>query len=1153
MTRPAIIIGLGGTGQWVLTFLKKDLLEIGNGRLPDGVKLLSFDTTSKPMAMVGKVGEDGKLTETEVKLGSIRLDHGTEFIPIGDNVYDLARTIRDGQEDPSRQKHPHIASWFDADDLLRRHARMTFNLAEGSGQIRAFGRLAIFNDLLNGPKSKVRAHLQSAVRKLRKEVTGSRQLEIIIVSSFAGGTGAGMFVDMGLLARKEASALVEKNLCVRGFYVLPRVFATQNVEMQARAFAAWRELDRFLMIGQRFGQRKMIYNPTDPDLQININERIFDVCYLVDAVGAGLNSFENMPPEDGLFPMVSDVVSTILDSQAGQVYTEYITSNLAGKLDRLPRAPYHSAIGAYTIKVPVYFDLQVYAHQFALDVLDRFLRPVKDLERKQVVGVANDANEEKPHYSGRRAALEFLRSRSSADFGLLGEEKFNTSFTHVVADLWEKEKVNDTALIQRVALMNLAASQRAGDSNIYFGALVNIGDDEIGKRLKVEVETELALPLTKEVPPSRIAKDSPDAAFSRIEKKTPIFINEHYGIKLADGTEKRGKYGEALQKCESYQVQRFRDLLYLWLTSTLNGTVEDAERAKGGKLGYVRDTLSEIRAALGDYIEFFNKVRAGRTERLVKLNLEGAANNALAYYKRHKNDKCWLCVWDSGIHPRAHMSQITYLQTEQVRIDHRKYDILLNTLIETADAMRVVTENTLSQIDNWIDHLATGDPERQVDSLYRSVQRSLDLAQANHAMDKRLDKIQRIIGERPYQAQPDKVREILGRLQWEVALSDSLPTIGLKVAFPESDGKLFYEEFHCTGEMVTENNLRLILRLGERQFADLPEQAPVARLLMNTYSNPIDLAAAVDQRAEPLYEKGTHHSEPQMVSCYVRVDTVNLAQGRSQADEYFKRVVDKLNELNPMAVESEYEVLASDNKYRMTIMRTDDLLLSEAFNMQKICLDAYKQLFVKQDVPVSRFHAYPAERNAALYEQEIYKVLKPTSGYRILNPAVVALLEDRSSFEYFFLCVAYGFIRKERMGTQDVYIFDRPGARKSINLSRVFDDPQLYVAPDILSVIDIFVNKGSAVDNDQLYIDMADVRKAVQTRMNEIGTDGAIERLQFQLDNPAGMVNALLQKVERDREGKSPTEKLSISVEYEDLADLANVIYKRSIDALGGS
>jgi len=1152
MTRPAIIIGLGGTGQWILTYLKKDLLEIGEGQMPPGVKLLCFDTTTKPMAGVGKLDDKERQTATEIKLGSVKLEQDTEFIPIGDNVYDLARAIRDGQEDASKQKHPHLASWFDADDMLRRHARMTFNLAEGSGQIRQFGRMAIFNDLSKGPLSKIRAHLQAAVRKLRTEVSGQRQLEVILIASFAGGTGAGMFVDMGVLARHEASKLVEKNLCLRGIYILPRVFDSQNTEMNARAFAAWRELDRFLMIGQKYGQRKMIYSPTDHDLQISINERIFDACYIVDAVGAGLNSLENIAPEHGLFPMVSDVVSTILDTKAGQDYTQYITTNLAGKLDSLPRAPYHSAIGAFTLKVPVYFDLQVYAHQFALDVLTRFLRPLRDVENKRVIGVANDANEEKPNYSGRRAALEFLRVRNSADFGLVGDEKTNTSFTPVVADIREGERVNDNALIQRVAMMNLSALQRASEANLYFAALVNVGEDDAGKKLKKDVETELYLPLTKEVPPSRVAKDLPGAAFLRIQKRVPLFITEHYGQKLSDGTEKRGKYGEALQKCEQYQVERFRDILYLWLGATLNGTVDDLERARSGKIGYVLDTLKEISASFGDYVEFFNKVRAERTERLTKLHLDAAVSNAFSQYQRHKDDRCIFNVFESNIHPRAFMTQNAYLQAEQVRIDHRKYDILLSILVETATAMRTLCEDTLVKIENWVDYLATGDAEKQIEGLYQSVENSLDLAQANHFLDKSLEKVQQLLGERPYQADEEKIRQILGRLEWQVSLEDGLMKIGLNATSLRPDGKKTVKEFHCGGANATEGNLRLILSMGEAVYADLPKQAPLIKMLVDTYPLPDTLADAVNRKAEPLYETSTIHNDPKLVSCYVRIDVTNLEQGREQAEQYMKEFVERLSTLNPMAVETEYRLLPSDNKYRMTIMRSDDLLLSEGFNMWHICSEAYQQLIVKQRIPAERFHIYPAERNAAFYEQEIYTVLKPETGYRTLHPSVVALLEDRSAAEYFLLCLAYGFIRKEKVGVQEVFMLELPESRRSLHLSRLSDDPQLYRPPDLLEVMDTFVNKGSAIDNDQLYIDMAKVRKAVQTRLDEIGADGAVERLKFQLDNPAGIVKTLWEKVERERGDLPPAEKRYVAVEYEDLADLSTVVYKRSIGNLEG-
>ena len=1146
MTCPAIVIGLGGTGQWVLTYLKKDLLEIGEGVMPDGVKLLCFDTTSKTAAQVGKPAEEGSATETEIKLGSIKLDPDTEFIPIGDNVYDLSRMIRDEQSDPSKQTHPQIASWYDADDLLKRHVTKVFNLATGSGQVRTFGRMAFFNDLLKGQKSKIRAHIQAAIRKIQKEVTGTKQLEMIIIASFAGGTGAGMFIDMGILARHEASLLVERNLCVRGFYVLPRVFETQNKEMQARSFAAWRELDRFLMIGSKYGQRQMIYNSTDAALQFPINDRIFDVCYLVDAIGEGKNSMENIPPSEGLFPMVSDVISTIMDSKAGKDYTEYITANLAGKLDHLPRAPYHSAIGAYTIKVPVYYDLQVYAHNFALDTLNKFLHPLRDVERKRVIGVAPDANEEDPDSRGSAGALKFLFARSSTDFGIVGNEKVCTPFTHVVADITKKASMNDQTLVQRVALMNLAAD-RSADANIYFSALTNIGEDETGKKIRNEVQDELYLPLHKEVPTSHMAKDKPDAAYPRIENGVKAFISKHYGQKMSDGTEKRGKYGDVLTKCERYQVERYRDILYLWLDATLNGTSEDAERARAGKIGYVREALDATVAAFANYIEFFNKVRNERTERLQKLNIETVAANALANYHRHKGDKCPFTAWDSFVHPRAHMSQVAYLQAEQVRIDHRKYDIMINVLVETAAAMKEITERVRTEMDNWVDYLATGDPERQVTSLYNTVTGSLSLAEANHYLDQRLKKVQDIIGENPYKTSEEKVKEVLGRLKWKVTIQDSLPHIGLDVSFPQPDGKMTTGEFRCSGEAATQANLRLILSLGEKMYADLPRQEPVIKLLMDKYPTADDLANEVNMKAEPLYEKSTHGGDPKMVSCYVRIDTTSLTSSQAQADQYVKQFVGKLTALNPVAAETEYRDLPSDNIYRMTIMRSDDLLLSEGFNMWTFCKQAYEQLVVSQNLPAERFQIFPAERNAAFYEQQIYSVLKPSGGFRILHPSVVALLEDRSAIEYFFLCLAYGFVRKERMNTQDVYTFKLPKQTKGILLSKVYDDPQQYTEPDLLEVIDVFVNKRTAIDNLQSYIDIPVIKKAVQDHMNEIGREGVVQALKYQVENQDGIVNAIAKKVEDNRKRVKVSEQKNVSVELEDLADLAKVIYKRTI------
>ena len=47
MPRPTVVVGLGGTGQWVLTWLKRDLMLANNGEMPGNVQLLEIDTATK--------------------------------------------------------------------------------------------------------------------------------------------------------------------------------------------------------------------------------------------------------------------------------------------------------------------------------------------------------------------------------------------------------------------------------------------------------------------------------------------------------------------------------------------------------------------------------------------------------------------------------------------------------------------------------------------------------------------------------------------------------------------------------------------------------------------------------------------------------------------------------------------------------------------------------------------------------------------------------------------------------------------------------------------------------------------------------------------------------------------------------------------------
>ena len=100
MPRPGLVVGLGGTGQWALTWLKRDLLLSNNGRPPDNIRLLSLDTTTQLEAGARRVTASG--TEEEAaEIGGVMLDKG-EFIHVGGDSMPIARRVQQGKL-PRRQ------------------------------------------------------------------------------------------------------------------------------------------------------------------------------------------------------------------------------------------------------------------------------------------------------------------------------------------------------------------------------------------------------------------------------------------------------------------------------------------------------------------------------------------------------------------------------------------------------------------------------------------------------------------------------------------------------------------------------------------------------------------------------------------------------------------------------------------------------------------------------------------------------------------------------------------------------------------------------------------------------------------------------------------------------------------------------------------
>lgn len=1091
MTRPAIIIGLGGTGQWVLTFVKKDLLEVGRGQLPKNVALLAFDTMPQATAETERQGG-----EREVKVGSVKLETDKEFIHVGGNVFDLAQKIRAGQ-------YPHIGSWFQADHYLRSLPPASFNLSEGAGQIRQFGRLAIFHDLSQPAESRIWPYVYSAVQSVRSSVTDESSLEVIIVGSFAGGTGAGMFIDMALLLRAIATDAVAGNHIVRGFFVLPRAFPVmagrRQTEMFARTFAAWRELNRFMIVDPALGLRRMIYNERNRDFQIPVEKRVYDVCYLIDAV-SGRGSLATRNPEEGIFPSIADAIGAILDDQAGKKYTEHVTSNLSRAFNNHPGQPMFSTMGTYSVKVPVYYVQQEFAHQLSLKVLERILTPVRD-DRGRVVQLLPNANPENPGRAGAEEVYGFLERTS---FSRAGEDTvYNTLFLPKVAELMKADADNKPDMQKVWAEASLHARKGAAPVG-WLVPLTRVGDSPEALALRNEIDRTINLALVTAVPPSRIARDKPAEAVNRLRRQIAQFRVEQVGVKDASQRDliSRGNFGKALEKCKAFQVSVFRRMLRLWLLNTLEGQVEDPLIARTGKLGYVDSFLTELVNVLDRFLTFMRKVKKVREDSGLANRIAQDINTKEKAYIARATKPGIL----APITKADYDAQEAYLLAEQRAVDLRQDEILHEVVEETAQAMLDIARRTRDDAKAWIAALALSP-----DSVLARVNSSLDDVRIAHKKDADLSNVQRIVAEEALDVTEDMLRDALSRFHWNAEWQD---------------GRL---AITATLQMKTTTDLRgaaresveALLSYGRERFPAYQDKAVALELYRSYEGDAKQIAASVDKKAEPLTRVGG--DGPEERHCYIRVHSDINERVRTTFDDMLKALKETNKGVSMNLVESE-------DPFKLTVVRSNDMIKPEDFTAWEECRTEYQTLIHDEPDQAVLLQTFPAEVTAAKYERKLEKL---RAHWRIFHPRVVMLLESEERVRQFLQAWAFGFIRQERdaRSGRTYYELNIPGSRSQpVHLT----DPEKPF--DIFTLMNQFLLRGedvrSMVRQPIRYDWLADAIRAEQVRL---GNHGTADVYQEQIVN--GLVKDL-----RDRAEQLNYEKAGSGQAFSDLADLAELM-----------
>jgi hypothetical protein len=1055
VAHPAVIIGLGGTGKWILTYIKKSLMDTYGGVVPPTIQLLSFDTTSE------KVSHDGNAQEEDVQVGDLQLDSNSEFVYLGGNIKQIALDIH------NRNEYPHIGSWLQAGTYLQSTDDRSFDISDGAGQKRPFGRMSLFLDLQSNVEAKISNKISTAITNVINANRQVETVEIYIIGSLAGGTGAGTFIDVAHLARWYAmKKLATGKFAIRGFLVLPNSFQSviQVGKVQAQAFAAMRELDRFMYV---FNQSyPIVYNPYNAELQTSYggseSGKLFDSCFMLDA-NRELVSLEGVPPKYGVYPTIADAINMLLDGSVGESFVQHyinVGNDIALTQSRLKK-PIYSSLGAFAMILPVEDIITSLSYRFARELLaDHLLQlreePSEGGQTRYSLIYEGNAREE---------AISFLRMPQSAS-GIA-----STAFIQRVPDL-ERVQRKD------ITVIGPAGDQEAAELLTWI--IPPEGDPSVEALIK-QVRDDLQMRLVNQVNTSDIEGDDPIDGAGRIVSRVRDFREEYLGREVG-GRKVGGRYQKALERCRDLHRERYRRLLIEYMNSLLNGPAPTNlafQAEKQGRLGRAQAFLANLVFLNSELVAFFDDIKAYRAKQGYNAQAYDEASLLRTEMDDHKsNSSGFLGIGRilKDMSP-AIKAQKAYLDAEQNFIDVEVSDLFFDYLQQTARLLQRESEEFKTEIDNWVNSMVHG----VTGSIYdQGLYRALNHLTIHHQTEREqkqtnFQQVRQYLTDaqyedRIYQTQVDgKFPEALTRFIWNVSEQNGVVSVDL-------NGYTSVQKAKRTGQ--TERNLEQLLSLARPYF------------------EPLRNTLAIRDRLVELYE-------PDRLARYLRDSSAAMARfvasdkaGGDTATTYFICVNagDQIRYFNNLGAQlsnfgsSNYQnqILESDNPYTCTVLVTTDRFASGGLFSYVTAEREYNQYTGDARL----LHIFPAEVNAVHLEQQLRTINEPRRRFSL---RLTATLEDLHLVRLFMQAYLYRFIRPDavdnRTSRWNLYLkTDTRRGNSVIALSQ--PSPSL----DLLDALETFAFKKADIVNSTISIDFKALAKALEER-EEQASGGDTSRL----------------------------------------------------------
>lgn len=367
IVKPSLVIGVGGTGYWILSLLKRQLyINYGvKAQETDEIKFLLLDTLSEgTFEEYKEKNDDSIIAEYQV--------NRNEYI----HLSEPPEGFFNWAEDPEKYGIERY-KWFRR-NILKQYVpeEARWKLREGAAQIRQFGRMAFFFSI-----NKVAAAMNDKLSKIKKH-SGNAPIPVWIFGSFAGGTGSGMMLDVAMLAKLVQEEFGHEVSTIGGF-VLPEVYSDKLTTSIAQGYAGIRELQRFTSIGTK-NVHKAIDKNTEHSGKIELDsshifhhaKSIFDNMLFFNT------ECRNEEKRRGFFNKVVDGVSVLLDPKGADTFLSSVINHTGGGI---------TSFSTYKIFIPT----ALYKKKFVNTYMSRKINQLFPVnEAGNILPVENDDKKE---------------------------------------------------------------------------------------------------------------------------------------------------------------------------------------------------------------------------------------------------------------------------------------------------------------------------------------------------------------------------------------------------------------------------------------------------------------------------------------------------------------------------------------------------------------------------------------------------------------------------------------------------------------------------------------------------------------------------------------------------------------------------------------